>query len=303
MEMGRINGTRFGTVAFTNLSQDHLDYHETMEQYFAAKAKLFQEHWAPHGVIWTGDEWSERLASESAIPVVRVGAGSGNDVSVTYREDTPTGSSFDISIGDRTRSVRTALAGRFNVANAAVALTCAHLHGWDMDGCVERLAAMQPIPGRYNTIANEFGFWVVVDYAHSPDSMEATIAETRKLVSGKIIAIGGAGGDRDQEKRPLMGAALALADTTIITTDNPRSEDPHLIEQQVLAGIAERSNVVVEPDRRLAIRDGLSAAKPGDAVLILGKGHETGQEFADVTLPFDDATVATEELRRLGNQR
>ncbi len=144
------------------------------------------------------------------------------------------------------------------------------------------------------------GIWVVVDYAHTPDAIAGVITETRDLISGKVIALAGAGGDRDREKRPLMGRALTIADTPIVTTDNPRSEDPASILEQVLSGIPADINVTVEPDRRMAIRFALERAQPGDAVLILGKGHETGQEFADHTIAFDDSLVAREELARLG---
>jgi UDP-N-acetylmuramoyl-L-alanyl-D-glutamate--2,6-diaminopimelate ligase len=297
MEMGRVNGTRFDVVAFTNLSQDHLDYHHTMEEYFAAKAKLFAPHWAPRAVIWTDDDWGKRLADESAIPVLTVGTEPSCDVVVAYGLDTPEGSSFLLTIDGTTHEVQTSLAGRFNVENAAIALACAYVQGWDLARSISRLAEMHPIPGRYNTIANDRGIWVVVDYAHTPDAIASVIAESRGLVTGRIIALAGAGGDRDQEKRPLMGAALSSADVAIATNDNPRSEDPAAILEQMLSGVT--GDVTVAPDRRNAIRLALSAAEPGDAVLILGKGHETGQEFVDHVLPFDDAEVAREELRRL----
>ena len=299
MEMGRVNGCRFDVVAFTNLSQDHLDYHGTMEAYYRAKAQLFTAQWAPLAVIWTDDQWGARLADETELPVVSVGTDAACDVRVRPEFDSPTGSSFSIEIDGKERKGRTALAGRFNVANAAIALTCARQQGWDVDKCLAELAAMSPIPGRYNTVANSLGLWVVVDYAHTPDAMAGVIAEARNLVAGKVVAIGGAGGDRDREKRPLMGAALATADVAVVTTDNPRSEDPAVILEEVLSGLVDRNAVVVEPDRRRAIRIGLQAATAGDAVLILGKGHETDQEFADRVVTFDDAAVAGEELQAI----
>ncbi|MDJ0664914.1 MAG: UDP-N-acetylmuramoyl-L-alanyl-D-glutamate--2,6-diaminopimelate ligase [Acidimicrobiia bacterium] len=299
MEMGRVNGCRFDVVAFTNLSQDHLDYHGTMEAYFQAKARLFSAAWAPAAVIWTDDDWGKRLAGETELPVISVGTSDACDIVVHHRADTPEGSTFSVEIDGVEHDGKTALAGRFNVANAAIALACAWRKGWDVEGCLERLAEMPPIPGRYNTVANALELWVVVDYAHTPDAISGIIAEARSLVAGRVIAVGGAGGDRDQEKRPLMGAALAGADLTVVTTDNPRSEDPELILEQVLSGIGDRDGVVVEPDRRKAIRVGLLAATAGDAVLLLGKGHESSQEFADRVVPFDDATVAREELAAL----
>lgn len=299
MEFGRINGTEFDVVAFTNLSQDHLDYHHTMENYYAAKAKLFTRRWAPQAVVWTDDPWGRRLAAETALPVITVGSEVSCDVVVHYGREAAQRSEFSLAIAGRTVEAAISLAGRFNVANAAIALTCAQLQGWDLDACVGELARMAPVPGRYNTIANDRGIWVVVDYAHTPDAIAGVIAETRDLIDGRVIALAGAGGDRDREKRPLMGRALTAADVAIVTTDNPRSEDPADIEQQVLAGIPPEAVVVVEPDRRRAIRCALEEAEPGDAVLILGKGHEIGQEFADHTLPFDDSAVAREELAGL----
>lgn len=299
MEMGRVNGTEFDVVAFTNLSQDHLDYHHTMEDYFAAKAKLFRSHWAPQAVIWTDDDWGRRLAEESEIPVTTVGSRSDCDVNVAYGSNLPGGSTFTLRIGGELHAARTALVGRFNVSNAAVALTCAHLQGWDLADSIAALQKMSPIPGRYNSIDNKRDLWVVVDYAHTPDAIESIISETRALIRGRVVAIAGAGGDRDQEKRPKMGLALCRADVPIITNDNPRSEDPQTIIEQILNGITNEADVIVQPDRRLAIRAGIAAAEPGDAVLILGKGHESAQEYADRTLEFDDAAVARSELARI----
>ncbi len=301
MEMGRVNGTAFDVVAFTNLSQDHLDYHHTMEEYYQAKARLFTDRWAPQAVIWVDDDWGARLADETTLPVTTVGTSDDVDIQVTYVADSPAGSTFTIRIDEVARTVTTSLAGRFNVSNAAIALACAHLQNWDIDASISGLATMEPIPGRYNTIPNDRSIWVVVDYAHTPDAIESIITETRSLVDGRIIAMVGAGGDRDQEKRPLMGRALTTADVAIVTTDNPRSENPEAILDQVMSGTEGLARAI--PDRRQAISTAISMAEPGDAVLILGKGHETGQEFATETLPFDDAQVAAAELAALGAQR
>jgi UDP-N-acetylmuramoyl-L-alanyl-D-glutamate--2,6-diaminopimelate ligase len=269
-----------------------------MEEYYTTKARLFAGKWAPQAVIWTDDPWGRRLADETALSVITVGASGECDVRVTYGKEAPDGAEFTLEIAGRSVDVRIALAGRFNVANAAVALTCAQLQGWDLDSSVGQLAEMGPVPGRYNTVPNDRGIWVVVDYAHTPDAISSVITETRGLVSGRVIAIVGAGGDRDREKRPLMGRALTRADVSIVTTDNPRSEDPLTIIDQVLSGIPAGHEVTVEPDRRRAIRIALAQAASGDAVLILGKGHETGQEFADRVLAFDDSVVAQQELSR-----
>jgi UDP-N-acetylmuramoyl-L-alanyl-D-glutamate--2,6-diaminopimelate ligase len=303
MSMGRVNAVDFDLVAFTNLSQDHLDYHRTMEAYFAAKARLFDGNWAPRGVIWIDDPWGRRLATEAAIPVTTVGTDTAADVVVEYGNDTISGSDFVIHFAGKRLEVKTPLSGRFNVSNAAIALACAQDQGIDLQEAVVHLERMSPIPGRYNTVPTVRDLWVVVDYAHTPDAIASVIDESRALADGKIIVVAGAGGNRDREKRPLMGKAMALGDLAIVTTDNPRSEDPHLIADQVLSGIPRQSNVFVEADRRLAIRHALAKASSGDVVLILGKGHESTQEFADRTLVFDDNEVAREELERLEEMR
>lgn len=296
MTMGRVNGLRFDVVAFTNLSQDHLDYHHTMESYFAAKAALFEPRWAPQAVIWVDDGWGERLAEQTQIPVTTVGTGPGCDVMVTLQQATPRGSKFLLEMDGSRVNVELGLAGDFNVANAAVAIACGVRHGIPLEQAADRLATMPPVPGRFNTVSAPDDRWVIIDYAHTPDAISRIIAETGSLIEGKVIVVGGAGGDRDREKRPLMGAALAGADVTIITNDNPRSEGPEAIAAQVMSGIPQGRNVVCELDRRVAIRRALAESAPGDAVLVLGKGHETGQEFSDHVVPFDDHTVVVEEL-------
>lgn len=299
MAMGRVNGAQFDLVAFTNLSQDHLDYHHSMEEYYQAKAGLFSPQWAPRGVVWIDDPWGHRLAVESPIPVATVGADAAADVAVAYGRETASGSTFTLRLAGTAFEVTTALAGRFNVANAAIALTCAHFLGIDLEAAVAGLARMEPIPGRYNTVSTETDVWVVVDYAHTPDAIANVIAESRSLVAGKIIVVIGAGGDRDREKRPRMGEAASAADLAIITTDNPRSEDPIAIIEQVRIGARSGGQVRAIPDRRLAIREAVAVAKAGDAVLVLGKGHETTQEFADRVEHFDDMAVVSEELARM----
>lgn len=299
MTMGRVNGLRFDVVAFTNLSQDHLDYHHTMEEYFAAKAALFAPRWAPQAVIWVDDPWGRRLAAESRIPVTTVGAGSGCDVAVTLQQATPRGSTFLLEMDGSRIDAELGLAGDFNVANAAVAIACAVRHGIPLEHAAERLATMPPVAGRFDTVAAPGERWVVIDYAHTPDAISRIIAQTRPLVAGKVIVVGGAGGDRDREKRPLMGAALAEADLAIVTNDNPRSEDPNAIAARVMSGIPKGRAVVCELDRRAAIRWALAESAPGDAVLVLGKGHETGQEFSDHVVPFDDRVVVAEEMAAL----
>ena len=304
MDMGRVNGVEFETVAFTNLSQDHLDYHLTMENYYQAKAQLFGQEWAQWAVIWIDDPWGARLAGETALTTTTVGTGGSADVRVTFGEEHHTGCRFEIILGSKPVQVSIPLAGRFNAVNAAIALTIGHLQGFDLEHSIAHLATMQPIPGRYNSVPNAGDLWVVVDYAHTPDAIESIIAETRLTLPGRIIAVAGAGGDRDQEKRPLMGRALGTADVAIITTDNPRSEDPGAIIDQVVAGLETPGAAIVVPDRSEAIAQAIAQAQPGDAVLILGKGHETTQEYADHVVDFDDSAVARAELEeRFGGSR
>jgi len=296
MDMGRVNGVAFDVVAFTNLSQDHLDYHHTMEAYYQAKARLFSKTWASRAVIWIDGPWGRRLAGETELPTTTVGTSPDADVRVVQRTTNPRGSEFDLVTDGGTYRVAIPVAGTFNVANAAIAATCSALIGIDLEAAVANIAAMDPIPGRYNTIDSAVGSWVVVDYAHTPDAIANVVAESRSHVPGRIIVVIGAGGDRDREKRPLMGRAAGTADLVVVTDDNPRSEDPDKIVADVVSGIQPGPEVVIERDRRLAIRHALLSAGADDAVLILGKGHETGQEFADETLPFDDAAVARHEI-------
>lgn len=298
MEMGRVNGTVFDVVAFTNLSQDHLDYHHTMEAYYQAKAKLFSGEWAPQAVIWVDDPYGRRLAGEAATRVTTVGTNPEADVRVVYGGRSPSGSVFDLITAEGKQNYSSPLAGQFNVANAAIALTCATIAGIDPAAAAQRLATMVPIPGRYNTVESRTGLWVVVDYAHTPDAIRNVIAETRPQIEGKVIVVVGAGGDRDREKRPLMGEAATTADFAVITNDNPRSEDPAAIIEAVVAGIPSGAAFQVEPNRRVAIRRALAMATAADAVLILGKGHENEQEYADHSEPFDDALVVREEMQR-----
>jgi UDP-N-acetylmuramoyl-L-alanyl-D-glutamate--2,6-diaminopimelate ligase len=190
------------------------------------------------------------------------------------------------------------LTGRFNVANALVAAGCAHLLGIDLASTIRGLEAVAPVPGRFQMIAGTEPLTVVVDYAHTPEGIAATVATARELALRHVIAVVGAGGDRDRSKRPLMGAAAASADLVVATSDNPRSEDPERILDQVLAGVGATAHIR-EPDRRKAIRMALTAAAAGDVVLILGKGHEQGQEIGGQVLPFDDRLVAVEELASL----
>jgi UDP-N-acetylmuramoyl-L-alanyl-D-glutamate--2,6-diaminopimelate ligase len=299
LALGRVAGSRFAVAAFTNLSQDHLDFHPDMESYFQAKASLFTPGLAARAVIWVDDPYGARLAAATPLPVVRVGRADGADIGAADVELRMDGSSFRLVGAGLPVMVQLRLAGGFNVANALVAAGIAAALGIGADSIAAGIGALARVPGRFEIVETGRDCTVVVDYAHTPDGVAAVIGTARDLVGGgRVIAVVGAGGDRDRAKRPLMGSAAAAADLAFITSDNPRSEDPEAIILQVLAGAAAGpAEVRVEADRRRAIRQALEAARSGDVVLILGKGHETGQEFAGRIVPFDDREVAREEAQ------
>ena len=277
----RLDGIRFASLAFTNLTQDHLDLHGTMEAYFEAKRRLFLEA-RPPAAINVGDPWGRRLAED-------------RPDALTY------GFAEDAAIRpDALDGIDLKLKGRFNVENALAALASAQLLGIDDEAVARGLEALDGVPGRFETVDEGQPFTVVVDYAHTPDSLENVLATARELDAGRVICVFGCGGDRDREKRPMMGRiASELADIAIVTSDNPRSEDPRAIIDEIVGRRGRRAR-----DRaRTGARRSPARSRPrrsGDVVLIAGKGHEQGQQFRDRTVPFDDREVAREALRRLG---
>ncbi len=296
LSLGRVAGASFAVVAFTNLTEDHLDFHPDMESYFAAKASLFQPALAEHGIVWVDDPYGHRLAELSGVEITTVGT--DGDVAVSQVEPSLTGTAFTLTTTNGSRRVTLGVPGSFNVANAAVAAACAIHLGLPLDAVVAGLEGAPPVRGRFERVAPHLPFAVVVDYAHTPDGVVHAIEAARALTPRRVLVVLGAGGDRDHSKRPAMGRAAASADVAVITTDNPRSEDPTAIAQEVTAGI-DGGRTIVELDRRKAIRLALEEAQPGDIVLILGKGHEEGQEFADRIEPFSDAAVVAEEAAAL----
>jgi UDP-N-acetylmuramoyl-L-alanyl-D-glutamate--2,6-diaminopimelate ligase len=300
LDQHRVGGVRFDCVVFTNLSQDHLDYHPSMEAYFAAKALLFTPAYAERGVVNADDAWAVRLR-DAAIPVTTYGMAADADVRATQREATADGVSFVVD----GRTVRSSLRGMFNVENCLGALAASRALGIVDDVALGGIESLGGVPGRVEPVDEGQRFLVMVDYAHSPDSIDNVLRATRPLAAGRVIVVFGCGGDRDRGKRPLMGrAATRGADLTVITSDNPRSEDPLAIIAEIEPGAREGGGAyVIEPDRRAAIRLAVREARPGDVVVIAGKGHESGQEFADRTIPFDDHRVASEELRAPGANR
>jgi UDP-N-acetylmuramoyl-L-alanyl-D-glutamate--2,6-diaminopimelate ligase len=287
----RVDGIVFDVAAFTNLSHDHLDHHATMDDYFAAKASLFEPSRAHLGVVNVDDPWGERLWRAASIPMVPVRRSDASDIGASVST---------IAFRWKGRAVAVALGGLFNVDNALMAASIASALEVEDDAIVAGLAQSSPVPGRMEVIDHEVPFSVVVDFAHTPAGLEVVLSSARPLTSGRIICVFGCGGNRDRAKRPLMGeVADRLADVAILTSDNPRDEDPLAIIDDVRAGMHGHATLVVEPDRRAAIGAALGRAHPGDLVLIAGKGHETTQTVGDRTLPFDDRDEARNALARL----
>ncbi len=292
LALGRAAGTRFAVGAFTNLSQDHLDFHRDMDDYFETKARLF-DRWAERAVVCVDDAWGQRLAARTA-GVVTV---SSTGVPADWRAlDVRTGADgaqegTALTPDGRTVALRLALPGAFNVANALVALAVLDAAGVPVDTAAAGLADVG-VPGRMERVDAGQPFLAVVDYAHKPAAVAALLDALRAQVPGRLLTVLGCGGDRDRGKRPLMGAAAAARSALLVVTDdNPRSEDPAAIRAEVLAGARaepRRGEVLEVGDRRAAIAAAVAEARPGDAVVVAGKGHETGQEVQGVKHPFDD---------------
>ena len=295
-EQHRLDGVRFAALAFTNLGQDHLDFHRTMERYFEAKRRLFDA--GPPAAVNVGDEWGRRLAA--GLPADRLltfGFADDADLRPEGLELTAAGASFTTG----GLEIRTRLRGRFNVENALAAIALARLVGVEDDAIVAGLAGLTGVPGRFEGVDEGQPFTVVVDYSHKPDALANVLETARTLATGRVICVFGAGGDRDRAKRPMMGRIAAdLADVAILTSDNPRSEDPRAIAGEVAAGAPGELDLIL--DRREAIRRAVEIAAPGDMVVIAGKGDEQGQETAGRIEPFDDREVAREAIRALPHQ-
>jgi UDP-N-acetylmuramoyl-L-alanyl-D-glutamate--2,6-diaminopimelate ligase len=272
----RLDRVRFAALVFTNLSQDHLDFHGDMESYFESKRRLFLVEPRPTAIVNVGDGYGRRLA-----------------------EELPDAITFTADDAGALDGIRLRLQGRFNVENALGALHAARALGIDDDAIRRGLESVRGVPGRFESVDAGQPFHVIVDYAHKPDALEKVLRAARELAGGKqVICVVGAGGDRDRGKRPFMGRlASELADVAIVTSDNPRSEDPEAIAAEVVSGAD--GEVEIELDRAAAIGRAIELARPGDVVVIAGKGAEQGQEFADRTIPFDDREAAKEALKLL----
>ncbi|HSJ18825.1 MAG TPA: UDP-N-acetylmuramoyl-L-alanyl-D-glutamate--2,6-diaminopimelate ligase [Solirubrobacterales bacterium] len=303
--LGRSAGIRFDVKVFTNLTQDHLDFHSDMEDYFAAKRTLFDPGGSGAEVVNVDDPYGRRLADELAAaraePVTFSAAGAGADFRAESVEFDANGARFRCIGPQGEAEVEIPLPGHFNVENALAALAAADSLGVDLAHAAASLRRADRAPGRFEPVDEGQPFAVLVDYAHTPDSLDNVLRAARRITQGRVICVFGCGGDRDRDKRPRMGRIGAeLSDLCVVTSDNPRSEAPEAIIAEILDGIPRRDDVEIEPDRRAAIALALDAARPGDTVVIAGKGHEQGQEFEDGRkIPFDDREVAGEELRRL----
>jgi UDP-N-acetylmuramoyl-L-alanyl-D-glutamate--2,6-diaminopimelate ligase len=300
MSLHRADAIHFEVAIFTNLTQDHLDFHADMEDYFLAKRKLFEAE-PKTAIVNVDDPYGRRLAEEFEC-VTFSAEGAEADYSARDIEFDAGGARFAIA----GMQLRTGLPGHFNVANALGAFAAAEAMGIGGEIAAAGLAKASRVPGRFEPVDEGQGFAVLVDYAHTPDSLENVLRAARRLTKGRLISVFGAGGDRDRDKRPKMGRAGAeLSDLTVITSDNPRSEDPEAIVAEVAAGAEGAEGALgleVVVDRREAIALALGRAAPGDTVVIAGKGHEQGQEFEDGRkIPFDDREVAREELRKLSS--
>ena len=306
LALHRLEGTEFQVAVFTNLSRDHLDYHSDMEAYFLAKRKLFAKHLRKTGtaLVCIDDIYGERLASEFPSQVTTYGCSEKADffvkeinaslkgLEVVFRENR-------VENFPNTHNVKTSLLGRYNGLNLIAAIASLRELGFQMEEILSVVENVKGAPGRFEKIDTELPFHVVVDYAHTDDALRKLLEATRVLVSGKLWVVFGCGGQRDKTKRPLMGdVATRLADRVVITSDNPRSEDPLAIIREIQLGVKD-SAVVVEPDRRRAIILALSQARKGDLVVIAGKGHEPYQVVGEHVLPFDDRDVVRDVAQRI----
>ncbi|HOW98458.1 MAG TPA: UDP-N-acetylmuramoyl-L-alanyl-D-glutamate--2,6-diaminopimelate ligase [Kiritimatiellia bacterium] len=306
LDQKRVWGTDFDVGIFTNLTQDHLDYHRTMDRYYAAKSLLFrglgQMEKSARAVLNMDDPWGLQLANTGGFnaELLTFGMHPGAMVRAENVELSDAGSTFDVATPWGGARVSLRLLGRFNVSNALAALAAGGAAGVPPAQMAEVLGAMRAVPGRLEPIPAARPFRVYVDYAHTPDALTNVLRTLREFTAGRVIVVFGCGGDRDRAKRPMMGAAAAsLADYSVVTSDNPRSELPADIIAEIVPGFGEASNFEIEENREKAVFKALRMARAGDTVLIAGKGHETTQEIGNTISPFDDREVARRLLENL----
>jgi UDP-N-acetylmuramoyl-L-alanyl-D-glutamate--2,6-diaminopimelate ligase len=309
LALERVAGTHYDVGVFTNLTRDHLDFHRDFEDYFAAKARLFEHlgegpEKGPRAAILNADDvWAGRLIGLTRAPVMTYAIDTAADVMAEAVSLSDRGSAFVLRVpSGEAASVRLPLAGRFNVSNALAAAAVGVLAGLSADALADALSSAPGVPGRFERVDCGQPFAVIVDYAHSPDGLENVLRTAREITRGRVTVVFGAGGDRDRPKRPLMGeVAGRLADSIIVTSDNPRSEDPEAILRDIEQGVRPTgASYRLEVDRRTAIARAVAEAEPGDVVLVAGKGHETYQIFRDRTIHFDDREEVRAALMRRG---
>lgn len=304
LDLERTWGSQFAVTAFTNLTQDHLDYHKTFESYFEAKARLFSKEYPSRRVICIDDAWGAELlrrCSAAEDSVISTGFDPSAQIHPHKVEYFNTHTSVDLDVRGEHYRFDYPLVGRFNVSNVMLAFGIGLQLGYPADVVAQALSEAPQIPGRLQRVqaAHDGGVSVYVDYAHTPDAVEKAVASVKNITQGRTLVVFGCGGDRDAAKRPIMGKAALAGDFAVVTSDNPRTEDPLAIIDDIVAGMGEgEGRFEVEPDRRAAIAKAISMAQPGDAVLIAGKGHEDYQLVGDKVLSFDDRVVAAEELER-----
>ncbi|MDA8391536.1 MAG: UDP-N-acetylmuramoyl-L-alanyl-D-glutamate--2,6-diaminopimelate ligase [Actinomycetota bacterium] len=305
IDQQRIEGIRFDVAVFTNLFPEHLDYHGTVEHYWATKAKLFEATRAAAGVICVDQDWGVRLAHQTQVPSQTFGRSHTADLVMEQVSTSLSGTSVTIrrrgSTGTR-RRLWSPLVGSYNAYNMAAAYLAARILGVPASTAEEGIASCAPVPGRFELIDRGQPFLVVVDYAHTPDALAGLLATARDLVSNRVLVVVGARGGRDRLKRPRTGRVAATADLAVLTTDSPGREDPAHIAQELLVGTVDvpGRNVVIELDRAKAITFALANAGPGDAVLVVGRGHERSRHVGDQEVPFDDRQGAADALAGLG---
>jgi UDP-N-acetylmuramoyl-L-alanyl-D-glutamate--2,6-diaminopimelate ligase len=301
LALNRVTGIKFDVAIFTNLTQDHLDFHGSMENYFAAKALLFTPEFAKQAIVCIDDDWGVKLAAQTKIPALTIGAnGDWKTTRANSSADGMTTQHIEIKNSDSI-SISVNMLGSYNATNAACALAASQLLGLALPAGLESLKKVRSIPGRLEKVSIESPGTAIVDYAHTPDAVATVLTVIKDASPKRIITVIGCGGDRDSTKRPLMGKVAAqLSDIVIVTDDNPRSEDPATIRAAVLDGTTDCPAQVFEvADRRVAISKALELAELGDVIAVLGKGHESGQEIAGQVFLFDDRLVVSEESKNV----
>jgi len=308
LALGRVYGMHFHTAVFTNLTRDHLDFHRTMDEYFAAKQMLFTGAGAPappFAVINRDDEYGARMQTGSDSQVLWYGLGKDATVRARHISSSLEGLRFEVQARDGRFTVQSPLIGRINVYNILAACSAGLSYGLPPETIAQGIAQLRAVPGRFERVDEGQPFVVVVDYAHTDDALRNVISMARSLEPKRVVTLFGCGGDRDRTKRPIMGQVAAeLSDFVVLTSDNPRSEDPLDIMNDVLVGLRRKDTpCLAEPDRATAIRRAIEEARPGDILILAGKGHETYQVLKDRTIAFDDREVAREVLRSFGYRR